>query len=100
MPADTPLPTPIEYEVLKQLLLREMYGLQLVNASDGKLKRGTVYVTLGRMEDKGLVESREEESTPDYIGIKRRLYKVTGLGVRASRKFEAVQVVLNAEYAT
>jgi len=27
------------------------------------------------------------------------LYKVTGLGVRASKKFEAVRVALNAEYA-
>ena len=36
---------------------REMYGLELVTASVGELKRGTVYVTLGRMEAKGLVES-------------------------------------------
>jgi hypothetical protein len=28
----------------------ELYGLQLVAASRGRLKRGTVYVTLGRME--------------------------------------------------
>jgi hypothetical protein len=32
---------------------REMCGLQMVAASKGRLKRGTVYVTLGRMEDKG-----------------------------------------------
>ena len=38
------------------------YGLQLVDESRGRLKRGTVYVTLGRMEQKGLVESHHERS--------------------------------------
>ena len=31
---------------------KELYGLELVAASRRRLKRGTVYVTLGRMEDK------------------------------------------------
>lgn len=52
------------------------YGLELVEASGGKLKRGGIYVTLGRMEEKGLVKS-----TPSEAG--RRLYKPTGLGERA-----------------
>jgi len=101
MPDDTPLPSPLEYEVISLLIPRgEMYGLQLVKDSQGKLKRGTVYVTLGRMEDKGLVTSRQEDSTPEYIGIPRRLYKVTGLGERAAKKFDAMQLVLNGGYAT
>lgn len=33
------------------------YGLQLVAASHGRLKRGGIYVTLGTMEQKGLVSS-------------------------------------------
>jgi DNA-binding PadR family transcriptional regulator len=52
------------------------YGLQLVAASRGRIKRGGVYVTLGRMEDKNLVTSDEGESG-------RRLYRPTGLGERA-----------------
>ena len=36
---------------------KQLYGLQLVAASKGRLKRGTVYVTLGRMEDKGYIAS-------------------------------------------
>src|SRR4051812_3180446 len=36
----------------------ELYGLQLVAESKRKLKRGTVYVTLGRMEEKGYIASR------------------------------------------
>jgi DNA-binding PadR family transcriptional regulator len=61
---------------------KEMYGLELVEASGGRLKRGTVYVTLGRMEDKGYVESRTEDAQPGAIGLPRRLYRVTGLGRR------------------
>jgi DNA-binding PadR family transcriptional regulator len=52
------------------------YGLQLVSASRGRLKRGGIYVTLGRMEDKGLV------STVDGDGG-RRVYRPTALGERA-----------------
>jgi len=59
---------------------REMYGLELVTLSDGALKRGTVYVTLGRMEEKGLVTSRVEEEAPALGGLPRRLYKPTGYG--------------------
>jgi len=73
---------------------RELYGLQLVKLSDGALKRGTIYVTLGRMEEKGFVESREEDETADHIGLRRRLYKPTGLGVRANRAREIARIVM------
>ena len=62
-----------------------MYGLQLVEQSQGALKRGTVYVTLGRMEAKGLVESEQEPPQPGAIGLPRRIYRPTGLGERVLR---------------
>ena len=46
--------------ILDLLRQSELFGLQLVDRSEGALKRGTVYVTLGRMQDKGYVESRTE----------------------------------------
>jgi len=58
------------------------YGLELVEASGERLKRGTVYVTLGRMEAKGLVSSRQEEKRPGSIGLPRRMYRATPLGLR------------------
>ena len=68
-----------------------MYGLQMVKQSGGALKRGTIYVMLGRMEEpKGLVESRQEEKTPAAIGLPRRLYKVTATGIRALQGVPAV----------
>jgi DNA-binding PadR family transcriptional regulator len=68
--------------VILQLLVRddEAYGLELVSASRGRLKRGTVYVTLGRMEEKGYITSRLEDAPPDAGGLPRRIYKATPLG--------------------
>lgn len=71
-----------ETQILELLRHGEMYGLQLVQASGGALKRGTVYVTLGRMAEKGFVESRPEPGIAGAIGLPRRLYRPTGLGLR------------------
>lgn len=59
-----------------------MHGLGLVQSSDGALKRGTVYVTLSRMEAKGLLISEQEPPNPAAIGLPRRVYKLTALGQR------------------
>jgi DNA-binding PadR family transcriptional regulator len=59
----------------------ELYGLELVRTSGGLLRRGAVYFTLSGLERRGLVESREEALTPDYIGIPRRLYRITNAGL-------------------
>jgi len=61
----------------------QMHGLGLVTGSGGALKRGTVYVTLGRMEAKGLVSSEQEPLQPGAIGLPRRIYRLTPLGERA-----------------
>jgi DNA-binding PadR family transcriptional regulator len=67
-----------------ELLVRdeELYGLQLVASSKGRLKRGTVYVTLGRMEGKGYISSRLEDPPPGAGGLPRRRYTATALGRR------------------
>ncbi len=68
--------------LILQMLIREseLYGLQMVAQSRGRLKRGTVYVTLGRMEDKGYVTSRAEKDTPPGGGLPRRIYRPTASG--------------------
>jgi PadR family transcriptional regulator, regulatory protein PadR len=66
--ATSQIPTlPPKEALILELLVEqsEMYGLQLVAASKRRLKRGTVYVTLGRMEEKGLITSRLESAAPD-----------------------------------
>jgi DNA-binding PadR family transcriptional regulator len=46
-----------------------------------RVSRGALYKTLDRMESKGLVEWRQEETTPGRGGHPRRLFAVTSDGV-------------------
>jgi PadR family transcriptional regulator PadR len=80
--------SPKELLVL-DLLVREKarYGLELVATSKGRLKRGTVYVTLGRMEEKGLVTSSLEDAPPAAGGLPRRVFEPTALGRRMLSTF-------------
>jgi DNA-binding PadR family transcriptional regulator len=72
-----------EFLILGMLIGRgEMFGLEMVETSEGELKRGTIYVTLQRMGDKGYIESREEPRSMPEIGIPRRKYLAAGLGQR------------------
>ena len=78
---------------------REMYGLQLVAASKRRLKRGTVYVTLGRMEDKGYIVSRLEDPPPAAGGLPRRVYQLTATGRRVLAAYAGAGRRLIPEFA-
>ena len=54
-------------------------GWALVEASEGKLKRGTIYVTLSRMADKGLVTTETQDRPSGQSGPLRRYYSLTPL---------------------
>ena len=61
----------------------ERYGLEMVALSGGTLKRGTIYVTIGRMEDKGYVTSTlSERESAQPPGPPRRVYRATANGLR------------------
>jgi PadR family transcriptional regulator PadR len=79
---DVPCLSRTEHVILDLLSGGDAFGLELVERSQGALKRGTVYVTLGRMQDKGYVESRTEPLPPGGIGLPRRLYRPTAFGLR------------------
>lgn len=91
--AGLPLLSNKEYLILDMLIQikRELFGLEMVEASDGELKRGTIYVTLQRMQEKGLVDSRPESRPAPEIGIPRRLYSVTGHGQRVYMAYRAAK---------
>jgi PadR family transcriptional regulator, regulatory protein PadR len=77
----------------------ELYGLQLVANSKRRLKRGTVYVTLGRMEEKGYISSRLEDAPANAGGMPRRLYQPTALGRRVLAAWTAATTHLMPEFA-
>lgn len=79
--------------VLELLEGGDAYGLELVDRSGGELKRGTVYVTLGRLEEKGLVAAREDPDPSSHPGMPRRRYRLTAQGARqllAERAHDAI----------
>lgn len=63
--------------------LGDLYGLQLVAESDGRLKRGTVYVTLSRMADKGWIVARRDGAEGEHSGLPRPRYRITAKGKHA-----------------
>jgi PadR family transcriptional regulator, regulatory protein PadR len=91
--ANDAIPTlPPKERLILDLLVSEgpLFGLQLVALSKGALKRGTVYVTLGRMEAKGYLTSEQEALPPGAIGLPRRIYRPTPLGERVLRAWNMV----------
>lgn len=93
---------PAGKELLVLQILRdgpqEMYGLEIVKASDGELGRAAIYITLARLEEKGYIKSRTppEDSHP---GLPRPRYKITALGERAVAAAQAAQAAFNAGMA-
>jgi PadR family transcriptional regulator PadR len=83
--------------VLELLLEGPDFGLNLVARSEGALKRGTVYVTLARMERKGLISSEQEPPRPGSIGLPRRMYSVTPHGKLALRAWMTLLQTLASE---
>lgn len=89
-----------EFAILELLVSKgDMYGLEMVKESDGNLKRGSIYVLLSRMSDKGYIESKEEPREYPEIGIPRRKYWASGLGESAYRANVKAQEFFNSELA-
>lgn len=82
-----------EKELLIMTLLEEhegLYGLGLVTRSNGKLKRGTVYVTAGRLVDRGLIQAKvDKHARPP--GLPRPLYMLTAAGKRMLQAWRVVK---------
>ncbi|MDF2891849.1 MAG: DNA-binding protein [Clostridia bacterium] len=76
----------IEILVLKLLSLNEMYGYQIIQLLDEKsngtfkMKEGTLYPILYRLEDSKLIESYWESGT-EKRGVPRKYYRITSDGI-------------------
>ena len=51
---------------------------------------GAVYATADRLEKKGLVSSKLGEATPERGGKQKRLYQVTGAGIKILAEIQRV----------
>ena len=90
------LPAPKETIALELLSSgRALYGLEMVRAANGSLRRGTVYVLLDRMEAKGFITSEVDRDTR-LPGMPRRRYRITGLGHRALAARDSASNVLSS----
>jgi len=71
----------------------DAYGsrvLKEIEAVGGRrVSRGALYVTLDRLEDKGLLRSRLGDPTPTRGGRPRRYLRVSAAGLRALRSSRA-----------
>jgi DNA-binding PadR family transcriptional regulator len=66
--------------ILSLLHEREQFALRLADHSGGLLKRGTVYITLHRMQSKGYVDSRLAPIAKGEKGRSRRWYRTSAYG--------------------
>lgn len=92
--SELPVLSGTERRIIELLVMhQELFGLQLVELSHGQLKRGTIYVTLGRMQGKGYLESRQVALPPGAIGLPRRFYRPTAMAVRILHAWRTAQRV-------
>src|SRR5438552_7564500 len=68
----------------------EAYGVPISEAieesSGREVALGSVYITLERLEQKGLVSSRLGESTPERGGRAKNYFRITAKGLREVRQ--------------
>ena len=68
----------------------EAYGVPISDAieesSGREVALGSVYITLDRLEQKGLVTSRLGEPTPERGGRAKTYFRVTAKGLREARQ--------------
>lgn len=91
-----------EFLILQLLISHgsELYGLEMLKLSNSKLKRGTIYTTLTRMEDKGLISSKKEKTVAPGLTTQRRMYSISGNGIKAAQQFRSeVETLLDGVFA-
>jgi DNA-binding PadR family transcriptional regulator len=90
-----PQVSPIEHVILKMLEDNgEMYAAQMVKKSK-RVKKGTVYVTLTRMQKKGIVNSRSVKKQEKSIAHKPiRYFAISDKGKKLLSAVQAASAAL------
>ena len=87
-----------ELEELVLLAIRQLgedaYGIPVratLEEAGRHVSIGTLYVTIDRLETKGLIKGRQGEITPERGGKAKRYFRLTGEGETALRDTEATR---------
>lgn len=100
----------VEILVLHLLAGADMYGYQLISELDGRsrsffrMKEGTLYPVLYRLEDGGYISSYWEKES-EKRGVPRKYYRITAAGQERQRELmedldqfmQAIKLVLGGE---
>lgn len=77
------------------ILADDAYGNTIKSEIKKRLGRnpsiGALHAALGRLEEKGFLESKEGETTPERGGRRKRYYKVTRTGVKAMQEVKNIR---------
>lgn len=69
------------------VLYKEAYGVAIKKEIEERLSRnvsmGAMHTALGRLEEKGYIESYEGEATEQRAGRPKKYFQMTGLGKKA-----------------
>jgi len=72
------------------ILGEQAYGVSIREEISQRLKRnpsiGALHAALNRLEEKGFLESKESESTPERGGRRKLYFLITKSGIRALEK--------------
>lgn len=104
------LPKPVKISAIDEDLLtvlfgRELYGLAILDQLNldrpvSKLKFGSLYPALNRLEKKGLVSWRWGDEVDESGGARRKYYTITGLGARSLQAIQEYRSALAKRTAT
>jgi DNA-binding PadR family transcriptional regulator len=89
-PSSHPPLTDLAFNVLVALKARPMHGYALLKelrslTGRARLRTGTVYAALARLQDEGLVAGADEGRASQAEDGRRRYYRLTDLGLAAAR---------------
>jgi DNA-binding PadR family transcriptional regulator len=85
-----PLPT-VTFHILLALAEEDRHGYAIIQdvetRTDGefRLEAGTLYRSIHRMLEQGLIEETRSRPTPEFDDERRRYYRITKFGVDVAR---------------
>lgn len=69
---------------------------EIERRSGRRVSRGSIYITLDRLEDKGLLSSKTGSASPERHGRPKRLFRVTPVGRKAVKQSVATLTRMHA----